>query len=177
MSRVVIALSYQQSVVDYPCKLGKTRDYPQHVMSPLLGAASAVSSTAGTTAVATGTIVGTADTAVASGAVGTAGTAVAADEFGPACTTAVAAGAVGTACPVVAAGAGVVVTTGVNALAGTVAAGGAVTIKVADDEVSSSSAPSTALISTFDVRMKHLMQTLDFMLQPIKRTPLSEFRM
>ena len=157
MYRIVITLSYQQSVVDYPCKLGETRDYPQRVMSPLLGAASAVSSTAGTTAVATGTIVGTADTTVASGAVGTAGTAVAADEVGPACTTAVAAGAVGTACPVVAAGA-----------VGT----------VADDEVSSSSAPSTASISTFDVRMiNHLMQTLDFMLQPIRRTPLSEYLM
>jgi hypothetical protein len=71
--------------------------------------------------------------------------------------------------------AGVVVTACVNALAGTVAAAGAVTIVVADDEVSSSSAPSTASISSFDVRMiKHLMHTLDFMLQPFRRTPLSE---
>ena len=64
----------------------------------------------------------------------------------------------------------VVASAGVNELAGTVSAGGA-----DDDEVSSSLAPSTASTSTFDVRMiKHLMQTLDFILQPFRRTPLSE---
>ena len=71
---------------------------------------------------------------------------------------------------VVASTEGEVVTAGVNELAGTVSAGGA-----DDDEVSSSSAPSTASTTTFDVRMiKHLMQTLDFILQPFRRTPLSE---
>ena len=71
---------------------------------------------------------------------------------------------------VVASAEGEVVTAGVNELAGTVSAGGA-----DDDEVSSSLAPSTASTSTFDVRMiKHLMQTLDFILQPFRRTPLSE---
>ena len=29
MSRIVIALFYQQIDVDYPCKLGENREYPQ----------------------------------------------------------------------------------------------------------------------------------------------------
>ncbi len=106
-----------------------------------------------TTAVAAGVVSTSATTAVAASVVGTAGTVEAVDTVSTA---------------------GTAVTVGVVSTGGTAVA--IVSLLVAAIVVASTTAVASIQSSFYDARItiEHLMHTLDFILQPLRRTPLSD---
>ena len=139
-------------------------------------AVGAAVNTSGTTAVADGAI-GTADTVLTSGAArsttGTTAVAVGA-AVNTSGTTAVADGAIGTAAGTAEATC-TVSTAGTAVTAGAVSTGGTAVAIVSLLVAASTTTVASTSSSFVDARMiEHLMHTLDFMLQPLRRTPLSD---